>query len=62
MNDVIKFKNSISAAEFCELRESVGFQKLTTEQAETVLSNTTFTINNADTGFFIILYRRLLFT
>ena len=42
--------------------ESVGFQKLTTEQAETVLSNTTFTINNADTGFFIILYRRLLVT
>ena len=45
MNDVIKFKNNISATEFCELRESVGFQKLTTEQAETVLSNTTFIVN-----------------
>ena len=45
MSDMIKFKNSISTVEFCELRESVGFQKLTTEQAETVLSNTTFIVN-----------------
>ena len=52
MNDVIKFKNNISAAEFCELRESVGFQKLTTEQAETVLSNTTFIANAQEQGMF----------
>ena len=45
MSDMIKFQNSISAAEFCKLRESVGFQKLTMEQAETVLSNTTFIVN-----------------
>ena len=45
MSDMIKFQNSISAAEFCKLRESVGFQKLTKKQAETVLSNTTFIVN-----------------
>ena len=45
MGDMIKFKNTISTAEFCKLRESVGFQKLTTKQAETVLSNTTFIVN-----------------
>ena len=45
MSDMIKFKNTISTAEFCKLRESVGFQKLTEKQAETVLSNTTFIVN-----------------
>ena len=45
MSDMIKFKNTISPAEFCKLRESVGFQKLTAKQAETVLSNTTFIVN-----------------
>ena len=45
MGDMIKFKNTISTAEFCKLRESVGFQKLTEKQAETVLSNTTFIVN-----------------
>ena len=45
MSDMIKFKNTISTAEFCKLRESVGFQKLTAKQAETVLSNTTFIVN-----------------
>lgn len=38
MSDRIKFKNTISTTEFCKLRESVGFQKLTEKQAETVLS------------------------
>lgn len=45
MCDMIKFTNTISTAEFCKLRESVGFQKLTIKQAETVLSNTTFIVN-----------------
>ena len=45
MSDRIKFKNTISTTEFCKLRESVGFQKLTEKQAETVLSNTTFIVN-----------------
>ena len=45
MSDMIEFKNTISTEEFCKLRESVGFQKLTTKQAETVLSNTTFIVN-----------------
>lgn len=45
MNDVILFKNTISIEEFCKLRESVGFQKLTAKQAEIVLNNTSFIIN-----------------
>ena len=36
MNDRIKFKDTITAEEFCRLRESVGFQKLTKEQAKTM--------------------------
>lgn len=39
MCDMIKFINTISTAEFCKLRESAGFQKLTIKQAETVRSN-----------------------
>ena len=45
MSDTITFKNTISAEEFCRVRESVGFQKLTNEQAKTVLTNTTFLVN-----------------
>lgn len=45
MSDTIEFKNNISIEEFCRLRESVGFQKLTTGQAEAVLSNTSFVVN-----------------
>lgn len=45
MSDTIIFKNTISTEEFCRLRESVGFQKLTSEQAKTVLANTTFLVN-----------------
>lgn len=45
MNDRIEFINRISTEEFCELREAVGFQKLTIEQAEIVISNTTFMVN-----------------
>lgn len=36
----MEFRNTISAADFCRLREKAGFQKLTGEQAEKVLSNT----------------------
>lgn len=42
---MIKSINTISTAEFCKLQESVGFQKLTTKQAETVLANTSFIVN-----------------
>lgn len=45
MNDRIEFKDTITAEEFCRLRESVGFQKLTKEQAKTILSNTSFIVN-----------------
>lgn len=44
MSNNIEFKNIISAEEFCRLRESVGFQKLTIEQANMVLSNTPFIV------------------
>ena len=45
MNDRIEFKNTISAEAFCKLRESVGFQTLTVEQAESVLSNTSLLVH-----------------
>lgn len=45
MSEVIEFKDSISAKEFCRLRQSVGFQKLTDEQAKRVLENTSIIIN-----------------
>lgn len=45
MSDTIEFKNNISIEEFCRLRESVGFQKLTAGQAEAVLFNTSFVVN-----------------
>lgn len=50
MNNMIEFKDTIPAEEFCELRESVGFQKLTTEQAERVLLNTSFIVNAVCNG------------
>lgn len=45
MSEVIEFKDSISTKEFCRLRQSVGFQKLTDEQAKRVLENTSIIIN-----------------
>lgn len=45
MKDGIEFKDTITAEEFCRLQEQVGFQKLTKEQAKTVLSNTSFLVN-----------------
>ena len=45
MNETIEFKDSISIKEFCRLRQSVGFQKLTDEQAKKVLENTSIIIN-----------------
>ena len=50
MSDTIEFKTSIQTKEFCRLRESVGFQKLTVEQAETVLSNTQILVNAVNDG------------
>mgnify|MGYP004540674807 CR=1 FL=1 len=45
MSEAIEFKDSISTKEFCRLRQSVGFQKLTDEQAKRVLENTSIIIN-----------------
>ena len=36
----ILIKNTIPVKDFCNLRESVNFQKLTEQQAEKVLKNT----------------------
>ena len=41
----IILSNNISSKSFCELRETVGFQKLNSEQAECILSNTTYIIS-----------------
>ena len=59
MCDIIEFKNNISVEEFCELRESVGFQKLTFQQAKTVLSNTTIIVNAICNGKSVGLVRIL---
>lgn len=45
MGNMIEFETSISAEEFCRLRETAGFQKLSIKQAKTVLSNTPFLVN-----------------
>ena len=50
MSDTVEFKTFIQTEEFCRLRESVGFQKLTAEQAETVLSNTQILVNAVNDG------------
>ncbi|WP_216392282.1 GNAT family N-acetyltransferase [Blautia sp. MSJ-19] len=50
MSEAIEFKSTISTKEFCQLRESVGFQKLTVEQAETVLFNTSLLVNAVNDG------------
>ncbi len=50
MDCYIEFKNIISPEGFCELRESVGFQKITINQAEIVLSNTSFIVNAVFNG------------
>lgn len=50
MSDMIEFKTTISTKEFCRLRESVGFQKLSEEQAKTVLSNTPLLVNAVNNG------------
>lgn len=59
MSNKIEFKNNISANEFCKLRESVGFQKLTTEQAEKVLANTSLLVNAVYRGGSVGLVRVL---
>ena len=59
MNHIIELENHISANEFCKLRKSVGFQKLTIEQAETVLANTSFLVNAVCDGESVGLVRIL---
>lgn len=39
-NEDIKFVNDIPVDEFLALREAVGFQKLTAQQAERVIAST----------------------
>ena len=43
-NEIV-IKDSISVKEFCRLREAVGFQRLTKEQAQKVLEHTPLLIN-----------------
>lgn len=43
--DNILWKDTISVEEFCNLREAVGFQKLTMEQAQKVLTNTSLIVS-----------------
>lgn len=43
-NEIV-IKDSISVKEFCRLREAVGFQRLTEEQAQKVLEHTPLLIN-----------------
>ena len=59
MHHKISFQNTISAEAFCSLRESVGFQKLTIEQARTVLSNTSLVIHAVCDGKSVGLVRVL---
>ena len=50
---------SISANDFCRLREAVNFQHLTTEQAEKILKNTFYTASAVCSGKYIGLTRLL---
>ena len=59
MQKNIEFRENISAENFCHLRESVGFQKLTVNQAERVLSNTSFLVTAICNGENVGLVRRL---
>lgn len=45
VSEMLETAGVAAAEEFCRLREAVGFQKLTKEQARTVLSNTSFLVN-----------------
>lgn len=56
----IKIQHKISTAEFLHLREQVGFQALTVEQAERVLKNTSY-ISAVQYNEKIIGLTRLLF-
>lgn len=58
-NHDIKFDNTVSIDGFCRLRESVGFQKLSAEQAETVLSNTPLIVSAVCDGKYIGVVRVL---
>ena len=55
----ILIKNTISVKDFCNLRESVNFQKLTEQQAEMVLKNTSAVVAVEYEGKYIGLTRIL---
>lgn len=55
----ILIKNTISVKDFCNLRESVNFQKLTEQQAEKVLKNTSAVVAVEYEGKYIGLTRIL---
>ena len=59
MQSAIKFEETISIDGFCRLRESVGFQKLTPEQALLVISSTTFIVAAVHNGEYVGLVRIL---
>lgn len=59
MQEPIEFKNTISAEDFCRLRESVGFQKLTAAEAERMLANTSFLVSAVCNGKSVGLVRVL---
>lgn len=53
------FSENISEEEFCHLRESVGFQKISKKQAQKILENTQIVINAVYDGHSIGLVRIL---
>lgn len=55
----ILIKNTISVKDFCNLRESVNFQKLTEQQVEKVLKNTSAVVAVEYEGKYIGLTRIL---
>ena len=55
----ILIKNTIPVKDFCNLRESVNFQKLTEQQAEKVLKNTSAVVAVEYEGKYIGLTRIL---
>lgn len=59
MDKTIEFQNTISVRDFCALREVVGFQQLTEEQAQKVLDNTTFLVHAVCDGTSVGIVRTL---
>lgn len=59
MQNTIRSEETISVDGFCQLRESVGFQRLTSEQTQLVISNTTFIVDAVHNGKYVGLVRIL---